>query len=269
VQSFKTIDKTGAVRNIDGIVAHRRRLLYWARPFIGLFLSAIAVLPAKAADDLKTKSGRTYKDAIILRADATGLVIQHRFGVVRIPFSEISAGSKRKFNAQTAREAAQQRRADEQRAAAERLHATVEEPRQEKSDLQRASVELEEQDQANAEGLEEKIQRGRTNGEREHRSSQRLRLRGEVIGLGPGWILVLCESGGDVVKRELARLPNSPFTPSLPALEEVVAVTGVRQSINEGESIDVVVQESGTKREFRTRSGDSYSGKYRVFRAVD
>ncbi len=196
-------------------------------------------------------------------------MIQHRFGVVRIPFSEISAGSKRKFNAQTAREAAQQHRAEEQKAAAERVRTTAEEPRQEKSDLQRASVELEEQDQANAEGLEEKIQRGRTNAEREHHSSQRLRLRGEVIGLGPGWILVLCEAGGDAVKRELARLPNSPFAPPRSALDEVVAVTGVRQLINEGESIDVVVQELGTKREFRTRSGDSYSGRYRVFRAVD
>jgi hypothetical protein len=49
----------------------------------------------------------------------------------------------------------------------------------------------------------------------------------------------------------------------------VVAVTGVRQTISEGESVDVVVQESGTKREFRTKAGDNYSGKYRVFRAVD
>ena len=220
-----------------------------------------------AADDLKTKSGRTYKDAVILRADATGLVIQHRFGVVRVSFADISAGSKRNFNAQKAREAVQQRRAEEHRIAAERSRTISEEPRQEKSDLQRAAVELEEQEQANAEGL--KVQQGRSNGERAPHSSPRLRLRGEVIGLGPGWILVLCESGGDAVKRELAHLPNSPFAAPRTVPEEVVAVTGVRQTISEGESVDVVVQEAGTKREFRTKAGDNYSGKYRVFRAVD
>jgi hypothetical protein len=252
-------------------VACRRRLLYSAAPCLAVLLSAIAVSRASAADDLKTSSGRTYKDAVIIRADATALTIRHRFGVVRIPFSEISAGSRENFNAQKAREAMQQRRAEEHRIVAERSRTISTEVRQEKADLRRAAVELEEQDQANAEGLSERMQRGKSDGEREHRSSPRLRLRGEVIGLGAGWILVLCESGGDAfyVKRELARLANSPFAPPRPAYEEVVAVTGVRQSVSEGDSIDLVVQEVGTKREFRTKSGDSYSGNYRVFRTVD
>ena len=236
------------------------------RVFVATLAIAAFTRPA-AAEDLETTSGRVYKDAVILRVDGRALTIQHRFGVVRIPFSEISAGSKGKFNAQKAREVVQQRRAEEHRIAAERSRTIAEEPRQEKSDLQRAAVELDEQEQANAEGF----QPGRSDGEREHHSSRRLRLRGEVIGLGPGWLLVLCESGGDAsyVKRELARLPNSPFAAPRTAEEEVVAVTGVGQTISEGESIDIVVLEAGTKREFHTKAGDNYSGKYRVFRAVD
>jgi hypothetical protein len=221
-----------------------------------------------AADDLTTKAGRTYKDVTIIRADATGLVIQHRFGVVRISFTEISAASRQKFNAQKAREAVQRRRAEAQR---ERSHLSAEPQHQGKSDLQRATAEFEEQDQANAEGLEEKIQHEQMKPRREHQSSSHLRLRGEVIGVGPGWILVLCEGGGEgsYVRRELAHLPNSPFAPPQTTPAEVIAVTGVRQAVNEGESIDIVVQETGSRSELRTRTGDNYSGRYRLFRAVD
>jgi len=225
-----------------------------------------------AAEDLQTTSGRVYKDAMILRADGRALMIQHRFGVVRVPLSEIAVSSRHSFNAQKAGEVARTRQAEERRRVAQReFHADADSARLERIDFQRTSLELEQREEAIAEGLGEKIQRGKSNGEREHHSSQRLRLRGEVIGLGAGWILVLCESGGDAsyVKRELAHLANSPFAPPRPAQEEVVALIGARQPISEGESIDVVVQEVGTKREFRTKSGDSYSGKYRVFRAVD
>ncbi len=225
-----------------------------------------------AAEDLQTTSGRVYKDATILRADGRALMIQHRFGVVRVPFSEIAVSSRHSFNAQKAGEIARTRQTEQQRRVAEReSHAGGDSARLERIDLQRTSLELEQREEAIAEGVGEKIRLSKSNGQREHPSAQRLRLRGEVIGLGPGWTLVLCESGGDAsyVKRELAHLANSPFAPPRPAEEEVLAVVGVRQSVSEGDSVDIVVQEVGTKREFRTKAGDSYSGKYRVFRAVD
>jgi hypothetical protein len=122
--------------------------------------------------------------------------------------------------------------------------------------------------------MEEKIRRQRTEPTGEHPSSQRLRLRGEVIGvMPPDAALVLCEPADGVsssyVKRELARLPNSPFAPPRPAETEVIAVTGLRQSVSEGQSLDIPVSPAGMKRDFRTRSGENYSGRYRMFRALD
>ncbi len=224
-----------------------------------------------AAEDLRTTSGRVYKDAMILRADGRALMIQHRFGVVRVPFSEIAISSRHSFNAQKAGEIMRTRQAEERRHVAQRAsHTDADSARLERLDLQRTSLELEQREEAIAEGVGEKIRRGESNGEHERRPAQRLRLRGEVIGIGAGWILVLCESNdASYVKRELAQLPNSPFAPPKPAVQEVVAVTALRQSFKEGESVDVAVQEVGTKGEFRTRNGDNYSGKYRVFRAVD
>ncbi len=229
---------------------------------------------ALAADDLKTTSGRVYKDATIIRLDATALVVQHRFGVVRIPFSEITAESRQKFNAQRAREVLRQRRSQDQKSSGDKVRITTDQVQQERAALQRATAEFEEQDQNDAEQMQEKIRRPKNDAHENPVSPPRLRLRGEVIGLvAPDLALVLCEPDDGVspsyIRRELARLPDSPFAPPKPAETEVIAVTGLHQAVSEGQSLDIAVAPAGTRREFHTRSGENYSGRYRVFRAVD
>lgn len=238
------------------------------------FFSLGLLQGALAADDLKTTSGRVYKDATIIRLDANALVVQHRFGVVRIPFSEITVESRQKFNAQRAREVLRQRRAQEQKSLDEKLQAPTDQPRQERAALQRATAEFEEQDQNDAEQMEEKIRRQKSDAHEDRVSPQRWRLRGEVIGVvAPDSALVLCEpadgASPSYIRRELARLPDSPFAPPRPAQTEVIAVTGLRQTVSEGQSLDISVAPAGTRREFHTRLGENYSGRYRVFRAVD
>lgn len=231
----------------------------------------LLVVNPVTAEDLRTISGRVYKNAILLRAEADGLVIKHKFGVVKISFTDLSAEARKEFNAAKALEAARQARARQQELAAERERERAERIQEQKAMAQRAAVDVDERNQEEAEVLEARIQRGQTGPSKEHRTAQRYRLRGEVIGIGSGWVLVLCEPEGGVsrVKEELARLRDSPFSPPTPAVKEVLVVTGLRRSLAEGETVDLPVEAAGTKSDFRTRSGDIYSGRYRVFRALE
>jgi hypothetical protein len=264
-QSRSAIDKRVIVRQTG-----RRVFSSLCRVFVAtLAIAAFNFLAA--AEDLKTTSGRVYKDAMILRADGRALMIQHRFGVVRVPFSEIAISSRHSFNAQKAGEIARTRQEERRHAAQKSSRPDADSARLERIDFQRASVELEEREEAIAEGMGEKIRHGKSVHHPTDRAAQHLRLKGEVIGVGPDWILVLCETDDTAVyaRRELARLPNSPFAPPKPAVQEVVAVTALRQSFKEGESVDLVVEENGSRSDLRTRTGDSYSGRYRLFRSVN
>jgi hypothetical protein len=233
-----------------------------------LLVAALSICPTAGAEDLKTNSGRVYRNAAILRAEKDGWVITHKFGVVKIPLGDISPEAKRKFDPARALEAARQARAQQQQQAAERAREHAEQIAEQKALVQKAAVDVDERNQEEAEELEARIQRGQTKGPQ---APRRYRLRGEVIGVGPDWVLVLCEPAGGVsrVKEELARLRDSPFSPPTPALKEVLVVTGARHSLGEGDEVDLPVAAAGTKSDFRTRSGDIYSGRYRVFRALE
>ncbi len=236
------------------------------------FLLLALVLHGKAAaENLKTNSGRIYKDATILRADSGGLVIVHKFGVVKIPLSDISPESRDTFNPAAALEAARQTRSQQHQRAAERESERAERMRQQKAITQRAGVEVDEQNQAEAEALAARLQRRRSEKSTDHRTSQRYHLRGEIIGLGSDYVLVLCEADGGMsrVKQELAKLRDSPFSAPTPTVREVLVVTGMRKSLADGDTVDVSVQPAGKRTNLRTRSGDSYSGQFRVFHAVE
>jgi hypothetical protein len=143
--------------------------------------------------------------------------------------------------------------------------------REQKVIAQRAAVDVDERNQAEAEELEARIQRRRAESVRERGPHQRYRLRGEVIGTGPDCVLVLCESEGEVsrAKQELAQLRESPFTPPKPSLSEVLILTGVRRPLAEGDSVDLRVESIGTRNDCRTGTGASYSGRFRAFRAIE
>ena len=191
------IDKRAIVRQTGRRVFSSLRRLFVATLAIAAF-SRLA-----AAEDLKTTSGRVYKDATILRADGRALMIQHRFGVVRVPFSEIAASSRQSFNAQKAGEIARSRQTEERhRLAAQRAsHTDAGSARLERIDFQRTSVELAEREEAIAEGEGKRIRRGESIHHPTDRRTQRHRLKGEVIGVGPDWILVLCETDDTALSR--------------------------------------------------------------------
>jgi hypothetical protein len=223
------------------------------------------------AEDLRTISGRVYKNASVLRAEPDALIVAHKFGVVKIPMSDLSPEVRQTFNAAKAVETRRRTRAQEEERTAERAAEAAERTREQKMVAQRAAVDVDERNQAEAEEMEARIQRRRAESARERGPHQHYRLRGEVIGTGPDCVLVLCESEGAVyrAKQELAQLRESPFTPPKPSLSEVLIVTGIRRSLAEGDSVDLRVESIGTKNDCRTGTGASYSGRFRAFRAID
>jgi hypothetical protein len=186
--------------------------------------------------------------------------------------SDLSPEMRQTFNAAKAAESRRQLRAREDQRAAERAAEAAERIREQKLVAQRAAVDVDERDQAEAEEMETRIERRRAETARARGPHQRYHLRGEVIGTGPDCVLVLCESDGSAVARarqELEQLRESPFTPPKPSLSEVLIVTGLRRSLNEGESVDLRVESIGIRNDCRTATGASYSGRFRVFRAVE
>jgi hypothetical protein len=238
----------------------------------GLLIAALALSSPVNAEDLRTISGRVYKNASVLREEPHALIVAHKFGVVKIPMSDLSPEMRQTFNAVKAVETRRQVRAQEEERAAERAAEAVERIREQKLGAQRAAVDVDERDQAEAEEMEVRIQRRRAESARARGPHQRYRLRGEVIGTGADCMLVLCESEAGAVSRarqELEQLRESPFTPPKPSLSEVLIVTGLHRSLAEGDSVDLRVESIGTRNDCRTATGAAYSGRFRAFRAIE
>ncbi len=65
--------------------------------------TTIAILAALSlslalADDIKTNSGKEYKNATVTRAEPDGLIVKFSGGVVKIPFPELSEELKEKYH---------------------------------------------------------------------------------------------------------------------------------------------------------------------------
>lgn len=226
--------------------------------------------PQIRADDLRTISGRLYKDAAVLRVDSDGVVFSHKFGVVKISNSQLSPETRREFDIRKVKADEQRRRAEQQSRRAEEQTERAEEIRQQKVNAERAGVEIDEQDQEHAEEVAARIQRHRSEPPKPPTSTQHYRLRGEVIGLGTDWVLVLCDGGGPLsrLKKSIGMMKESTLTIETPG-REVVILTGLHQLPVEASDVDVSVQAVGTRHDVRTRTGETYAGRYRVFRAVD
>ena len=246
----------------------RRRTLGW----LALSLAGALLFFARSAtaEDLRTISGRVYKDASILRVDSDGIVFSHKFGVVKIPNSELSADTRRVFDVKKARSEEQYRRAEHQRQVAEEQSERQEQVRRQKVNAERAAVEVDEQEQDAAEEASARNQHHRSSSPQQPLSTKRYRLRGEVIGIGTDWVLVACDGGGALsrLRKEIGIMKESTLAVETPA-REVLILTGLRPLPAEGSDVDVSVLAGGTRNDVRTRSGEIYAGRYRVFRAVD
>jgi hypothetical protein len=82
-------------------------------PLATLLIIALSTSAALNAEDIKTTTGQEYKDATISRAEPDGLVIIYSAGIVKIPFTELSADLREKYHYDPQAAAAYQKQSDE------------------------------------------------------------------------------------------------------------------------------------------------------------
>jgi hypothetical protein len=61
-------------------------------------LLLVAVISIACADDFKTVNGKEYKRAEVLRVEPDGIVIKYASGIVKIPFTDLSAEQREKYH---------------------------------------------------------------------------------------------------------------------------------------------------------------------------
>ena len=71
-----------------------------------ILLVVISVCTCVRADDIRSTNGAVYKNAKIVRTEPDGLVIQHRAGVAKVPFAELSLEIQKKYHYDAQRAAA-------------------------------------------------------------------------------------------------------------------------------------------------------------------
>jgi hypothetical protein len=62
-----------------------------------LAISATLCASAALADDIKTNSGKEYKNATVKRVEPDGLMVKFSAGLVKIPFTELAQELKEKY----------------------------------------------------------------------------------------------------------------------------------------------------------------------------
>jgi hypothetical protein len=55
-----------------------------------LIIAALIYPVSTGAEDLRTISGRVYKNGSVQRAEPDALIVAHKFGLVKIPMSDLS-----------------------------------------------------------------------------------------------------------------------------------------------------------------------------------
>src|SRR5262245_34489498 len=63
-----------------------------------LAISAILCASVTLADDIKTNSGKEYKNAAVKRVEPDGLMVKFSGGLVKIPFTELAQELKEKYH---------------------------------------------------------------------------------------------------------------------------------------------------------------------------
>ena len=233
------------------IPAHypRRRLV-----LIGL-ATAIGI-SSTHGEDLKTESGRTYRDAIISRVEADGVVIKHRFGIVRVAFKNIAAESRGTFNPQKAAELSEGARRQDQEAR-ERAQEMAQRTSEEAAERRRSVMAFEEDDEAEAEGFAARRHQN-ANGHPTSTTPTAARtfhVRGQIVAAGPTGYIVQCTPD--------RRRSESGFVD-----ERLIVVTSDINEFVQGDYMDLRASAEGRETTFRTYLGEIYPGRFPVYRVI-
>jgi hypothetical protein len=222
--------------------------------FFFICLAASFCISSVRAEDLKMQSGRTYKNATISRVVADGLVIKHKFGIVRVKFQNIAAESREAFNPQKAAELEENRRQEEEEGARERGRETAQRTTEGTGGRRRSVVAFEVDDETEAETFTARIHQ---NANRVTASSapKAFHVRGQIVAAGPIGYVVRCTPD--------PRRRDSDFFD-----DRLIVVTSDINEFVQGDYMDLQASAAGKETTFRTYTGRGYPGRFPVYRAI-
>ena len=236
-----------------------------------LFLFSLAgwlcIIPVQA-EDLKTQSGRTYRDATISRVEEDGLVIKHRFGIVKVAFQNIAAESREKFNKQKAAELTEQIRREEEDRARDRQRDIGQQTHAETAERGRSVMAFEEDNEAQAEAFAAQIHQKpkarivsnttetiHVRGPNVSNMTETIHIRGQIVAAGPT---------GYIVRRA-----SSPRRHDSDLLDhELIFVTSDISEFVQGDYMDVRASAAGEETTFRSYLGQVYPGRFPIYRII-
>jgi hypothetical protein len=208
------------------------------------------------AEDLKMQSGRTYRDATISRVDKDGLVIKHKFGIVKVAFHNIAAESRDAFNPQKAAELVEKTRRDEEVRARERNREVGQQTLVKTPEIGRSVMAFEEDNEAEAEAFAARIyQNASPRKMSKSNTPNTFHIRGQIIAAGPTGYIVRRDTGA---QREVFDLFN----------DELIFVTSDISEFVPGDYMDVRASASGEETTFRTYLGQVYPGRFPIYRII-
>lgn len=206
------------------------------------------------AGDLKTQSGRTYRDATISRMDKDGLVIKHKFGIVKVAFQNIAVESREAFNPQKAAEVAEKTRREGEDRVRDRERQIGQQTRTETAERGRSVMAFEEDNEAEAEAFAARIHQ-RPNSQKLSNAPETFHVRGQIVAAGPTGYIVRCAAGPRRSDFDLLG-------------EELIFVTSDVSEFVQGDYMDVRASAAGEETTFRTYLGQVYPGRFPIYRII-
>ena len=222
-----------------------------------LFLISLAAslcISSVRAEDLKTQSGRTYKNATITRVEADGLVITYKFGIVKVAFQNIAAESREAFNPQKAAELAEKTQREQEERTRERARETAQRTIEETAQRHRSVVAFEEDDEAEAEAFGARIHQ-KANRPAASYVPKAVHVRGQIVAAGPTGYVVRCASD--------PRRRDSDFFD-----DRLIVVTSDINEFVLGDYMDLQTSPAGKETIFRTYLGQVYPGRFPVYQVI-
>jgi hypothetical protein len=217
-------------------------------------LAASICISSLRAEDLKTQSGRTYKNATISRVEADGLVIRHKFGIVKVAFQNIAPESRETFNQQKAAELVEKPRREEEDRARGRARETAQRTIEESAERRGSVVAFEEESEAEAEAFAARIHRN-ANRDAASNAPNAFHVRGQIVAAGPTGYIVRCATD--------SRHRDSYFFD-----DRLIVVTSDINVFVQGDYMDLQASAAGKETTFRTYLGRVYPGRFPVYRVI-